>query len=810
MLIRCPECGSQISDKAERCPHCGLPAKFFSTTDEESLSKLDVSDIGSVLTSFDRDYYAFFSVSHYISRREQEYLISTYGGYYSTVQNPLVFQYIQNNARVLRVDTAALKRFLAKMKSLDTDIATHNANYVDSVLQNESEYFDNILKDIDPTIRLDEEQRRAVITDDDYCLLVAGAGAGKTTTMAAKVKYLVEKKNIRPEEIIVISYTNKAIAELRERINRKLQIPARICTFHSFAYDIVKKFSVEPPEINFSAYSIVSDILEKRIFDDKRLMRNLVLFLGYYFDIPDDAFKFDSLNQYHLYKASQTYETIKSSLGEYIETVAEQRSRKIKTITGEYLRSVQEVQIANFLYLNGIDYEYEKAYPYGTLSKNKKYTPDFFLSQGEHTAWLEHYALSQSGYNSIFTPEQMEKYKLAIRSKRHLHSVSKTDLIETWSVYDDRRPLLEHLEEELIRHGFILKPRNFDDVYKKIVETGKDKYIYSLVQFMMQFIEQYKTSGYDESGFRILRKKTDNPRTLLFLDIAEPVYNHYQEALKAANQIDFADMINDAHYYLHEIESQQLELPYKYIIIDEFQDIARQRFNLTKTLSEITNAKVVAVGDDWQSIFAFSGSDITLFTKFVELVGGGTELKITHTYRNSQELIDIAGKFVQKNSAQIRKQLISPKSLENPIVIETFEDSYSMAKNLAEKVEEIIGKIVAEFGEKKTILLVGRYNFDLYRLVKTGKFQELYRNNEVRCLKYPKVRISFMTVHSAKGLGYDNVILINMFEGKFGFPCQIEDDPIMKLVRYGDVFYGCTNYTNEEHKCKYMQVIGKR
>ena len=101
-------------------------------------------------------------------------------------------------------------------------------------------------------------------------------------------------------------------------------------------------------------------------------------------------------------------------------------------------------------------------------------------------------------------------------------------------------------------------------------------------------------------------------------------------------------MINDAHFYLQEIERQQIELPYKYIIIDEFQDIARQRFNLTKRLSEITKAKVVAVGDYWQSIYAFSGSDITLFTRFLELMGTGTELKITHTYRNYQELIDIA------------------------------------------------------------------------------------------------------------------------------------------------------------------------
>ena len=269
------------------------------------------------------------------------------------------------------------------------------------------------------------------------------------------------------------------------------------------------------------------------------------------------------------------------------------------------------------------------------------------------------------------------------------------------------------------------------------------------------------------------------------MKIAEQVYNHYQAVLKANNQIDFADMINDAHFYLQEIERQHIELKYKYIIIDEFQDIARQRFNLTKRLSEITKAKVVAVGDDWQAIYAFSGSDITLFTRFLELMGAGTELKITHTYRNSQELIDIAGGFVQKNSTQIRKQLLSPKRLDNPILIESFDDSFKPMKALAETVENIIGRILSEFGEKKSILLIGRYNYDMYKLCMTGAFEEM-PGDRVKCKKYPDANISFMTAHRSKGLGYDNVILINMFEGKFGFPCQIEDDPIMKMVMHED------------------------
>ena len=207
------------------------------------------------------------------------------------------------------------------------------------------------------------------------------------------------------------------------------------------------------------------------------------------------------MNQYHLYKAAQDYETLKSGLGEYVKKVEQQRSKRVKTLTGEFLRSVQEVQIANFLYLNGIDYEYERPYPFESPTRNKKYTPDFYLRQGEHTAWLEHYALSENGYNSLFTPQQTAKYKKAIRDKRDVHARCKTKLLETWSLYNDRRPLLEHLREVLEKEGFVLQPRNLTEVYKKIVDTGKDKYIFKLIQFMMNFIEQYKTTGYDEKGF---------------------------------------------------------------------------------------------------------------------------------------------------------------------------------------------------------------------------------------------------------------------------------------------------------------------
>lgn len=789
-LILCPDCNNKVSDRAELCPHCGLPSKYFNPpavlhSPAGAAELPDLPALRNVLISFDHSYQTLFAAGHYITARELSGLKASFATWAKQLSEKSAYDHCRKNAPRFAVDMGTVDACLRRCETLTQDAESHNARYVDRIVEQDRSYFDQLLQDIDPNIRLDEEQRRAVVTDDDYCLLVAGAGAGKTTTMAAKTKYLVEKKHIPPEEIIVISYTNKAIDELKERINKELRIPARICTFHKFAYDIVRKFSDVPPEVNYSAYNIIFAMLEKEIFHDRKFLRKVLLFLGYYFDLPADAMNYDNLNQFHLAKAAQDYETLKSGAGEYVKRVAVQRGRAMRTLTGEYLRSVQEAQIANFLYLNGLDYEYEPVYAHAIRGAKKKYTPDFIIRQGEHTAYLEHYAISESGYSYVLTPREVAAYSAAVRDKRKLHQQMGTTLLETWAWYKDKRPLSEHLKETLQKAGFILRERDFAEIYQKIVNTSKDKYVFKMVQFLITFIGQFKTCGYDAGGFAVLKTKTDNPRTRLFLEIAEPVYEYYQKQLAAQNRIDFEDMINDAHFYLAEIERQQLEMPYKYIIIDEFQDIARQRFNLTKRLSEITKAKVVAVGDDWQSVFAFAGSEIGLFTRFLELMGSGVEMKITHTYRNSQELIDIAGGFVQKNTSQIQKRLVSLKHLANPVVLTEFDDTFRPDYAMAAAAEKTIEQIINEYGGKTSILLIGRYNYDSYKICRTNLFTDL-PGNRIKCEKFPQADLTFMTAHSAKGLGFDNVILLNMFEGKFGFPCQLEDDPIMKLVRFED------------------------
>ena len=676
--------------------------------------------------------------------------------------------------------------FMDRMGRIEEEFAEHNERYTETELDLEKIYLDDILKSIDPKIRLDTEQRKVVIDDSDASLVVAGAGAGKTTTMAAKVKYLVEKQHVDPEEIIVISFTRKAVKELQDKIQKQLGIPAKVTTFHAFGNEIIRGNSEDYPEIETYKRKYFIDILKNRIYDKHVLLKNILLFFGYYMDIPEEALEFDNLAQYHMYRCSRDFESMKSIMGSYSKEVIDNLTRQTRTIKGEFLRSVQEVQIANFLYLHNIDYEYEKVYEFDILNARKKYTPDFFLRQGEKEVYLEHFGIREDGTSSFFTEQELEKYKKSVRDKIALHRRYGTKLIYTFSGYTDQRTLLEHLEALLREQGFELNEKDDEEVYRQLVKLESDKYIFRFAIFMESFISRFKTNGYVEKDFDILKKRTDNVRSRLFLDIAREVYREYQAMLIQNRKIDFEDMINRAEEILRESDAGR-ELKYKYIIIDEYQDIARQRFNLTKRLAEVCRAKIIAVGDDWQSIYAFSGSDITLFTQFIQLMGHGKMLRITKTYRNSQELIDIAGNFIQENKSQISKRLQSPKHIKDPVVIKLYDDSEKKMQHKAEALNSVLGSIGEEFGEEAEVLLIGRYGFEINQFCKTGEFSQKDNNKtRVYSRRYPKMKLFYMTAHSSKGLGYDNVVILNGAEGKFGFPSQIEDDPIMKLVTVED------------------------
>ena len=437
----------------------------------------------------------------FLARSDYRRLVEDYAELNKFFQNQKAAKTLSYYCSANGVPAAEVEAFLrnfadmANLASSADCIRQHNQTYIQRHLESEKDYLDNILKSVDPAISLDAEQRQVVLSDEDYTLVIAGAGAGKTTTVAAKVRYLVERQHIDPEKILVISFTNKAVGELRDKINKALSIKCPVTTFHSTGYAILRKQDPAGKNIRDGGflYNIVNNYLKSNILEQPELVDKLILFFGSYFDAPYEG---DDLNSFFNYISKADFTTLKGNMSEYTEEIINKRTGNRISIAHESLRSAQEVKIANFLYLNKIDYAYEKPYKYNIIRSHKPYTPDFTITQGDHVAYIEHFGITQDGRNNRYTVEQLKRYKAAINDKVKLHRQHGTELIYTFSSYNDGRPLLVHLEEELRAHGFNLEPRSSKEVFDKIVSTEENKYILKLVKLVCTFIQNFKTNGF--------------------------------------------------------------------------------------------------------------------------------------------------------------------------------------------------------------------------------------------------------------------------------------------------------------------------
>lgn len=755
----------------------------------------DVPDEAQELLSFKRFKDSLLKCDHFIAKSEYLDALKEYDDaiqYFDVLMKSGTLEYYCKDNKLIFSD---FKATIEAYRTFEKLVDSHNEEFITSHLKSDKEYLDNILKESDPNIILDDDQRRVILTDEDYSLVVAGAGAGKTTTVAAKVKYLVEKQNIDPKDILVVSFTNKAVKELKQRIIGELHIECPIATFHSTGNAIIRKQNPEKLNIvgQWDLYNVVQEYFTSTILKNEGMVNNLILFFASYFDAPHNE---NELKDFFNNIAKANYSTMKSEIDDYKKEIIDRKTHQKVTIQSEVMRSVEEVIIANYLYINGIDYDYEPIYRYHIPNARKPYTPDFLIRQGDKEAYIEHFGITEDGRNDRYNEYQLDAYKRAVRDKWRLHQKHKTTLIYTFSSFNDGRSITDHLEEKLIGKGFKLNRRSNEEIMEKLVKSEENRYIKNLVNLICRFISNFKVNGYEVDEFVKMRDRTNNVRSKLFLEICQACYLEYQKYLRENGAVDFEDMINESARILREIADMKRKLSFKYVIVDEYQDISRQRFDLVSALHEVTDAKIMAVGDDWQSIYAFSGSDITLFTKFEEKMGYAALLKIVKTYRNSQEVIDIAGNFIQKNPEQIAKRLISNKNISDPVIIYTYDDSKKKADadnksgaqyNQAYAVEVALRHILDSWKvEKKKgnpeILLLGRYNFDGYKLENSGKFEFISRGGKIKSVKYPFLNITFMTAHASKGLGYDNVIVINGKNETYGFPSKIEDDPVLKLV----------------------------
>jgi len=676
-----------------------------------------------------------------------------------------------------KIKDPEVKCFKDIFSNINNNFKIWNNEYIEKELENNKNVFDNI-----DGKSLDSQQRRAVVMDETNCLVLAGAGSGKTLTISAKAKYLIDVKGVSPKDILLISYTKKAAEEMSERI-KKIGIDIKSLTFHKLGLDIITNHLKKRPEICEKSKLIIKEYFEKNVIFDKSQMEDLISYFAYYLNVPKDLEEFDNLGDAYDYQKNIDFQTIRGKISQnqiLKEKIAQRKSVK-ETIKGETVKSIEEVIIANFLFLNGIEYEYESKYPYESSDTYKKhYRPDFYLPA--YKIYIEHFGINKEGKTPWLSSIEEEKYIEGIEWKRKTHQEHNTTLIETYSYYNSDGILLEKLKELLTEHNVSFKEADKEKIYMSLYQKASDKYLKEFMALVTTFINLFKSNQFCEETFDVFLKDANaikNPyikeRTVLFIRIVKKVYSYYRDILNEQGEIDFNDMINLATGIIKEDE---YKISYRYIIIDEYQDISISRYKLIKAIKDKTSAKIMCVGDDWQSIYRFAGSDIKLFTDFNSYFGYYELMKIEKTYRNSQELINITGNFIMQNKQQIAKELKSEKNVGSPI--KPINYSFNKVDAFKKALDEILGSSK----NNDTILALGRNNFDIEFLNESKDFvikknsediQVIYKNNT-------EAKIRFLTVHRSKGLEADNVILINNENELLGFPNKISDDPLLSYV----------------------------
>lgn len=538
-------------------------------------------------------------------------------------------------------------------------------------------YLDHLFDEVDAMIKLDAEQKAAILCNAPFELIIAGAGSGKTTVLTAKVKYLIDCQQVKASQIVMLTFTNEAVAELKNRIQQQFHLSVTICTFHKLALEILKNFQ------------------KVEIFTERQsLLKELIC-------------------QYWI-----TYPSQIPLFFLYFSSLWSTKKKKDKIAIKQALWEL-------------LNFRYEKV-------------------------WENHGSYFFQAHHKVYQLQFLHKKK---RGRTYFQK----DRIIVYLSQEPEQLLMDFLQE--------LEQRDLSFFEVLNDSTLAEKVSLPFLKLCMDFFRKFENNDFTVEQFAKIENRLHphDHDLLFFLRIMNYLITQYQHFLTDNNYVDFACMIRLAKERLQ--QNPLFLLPYKYLIIDEYQDISLDRFAFIREMLQHGSMNLIVVGDDWQSIYAFSGSRIELFHEFTQLYPATKQFTISHTYRNSQELIRIAGNFIQKNPNQIKKQLLSEKHLSKPLefIFYWFDQRYYQALN------RCFAKISKEMeGENKKILLLGRYQHDIQPFLNHHIL--IKHQNKIVSYCYPTLQLDYLTIHAAKGLGYDYVILLNMKMGEYGFPSEKTDN----------------------------------
>jgi DNA helicase IV len=606
-------------------------------------------------------------------------------------------------------------------------------------------------------IYLDAQQMECVVKDVTNQLVIAGAGTGKTTTVIGKIKYLLKTNEYSSNQVLALSYTHASADDMSERISKEIGQDITAWTFHKLGLDIIKKSVNERPKITeLNLFKFIKSSINEKI-NDKKYLSLLNSYVMSTRVIARNEFEFTSQNEYDEYLRSNPPTTLKS----------------------ERVKSYGEMDIANFLYQNGIDYIYEYSYPKPDFETEPfRYKPDFFLPNDE--IYIEYFGINREGkvpsyFKANGTISASDDYQSKMQWKKELHSRNNTILIESFSYEKFENILIDNLKDSLEKNGVTLTLKTPEEIWKELAGDG-ETILDGIVETMVTAINLIKSNHYTINDLRVLNQgHRSSESNAIFISLIEPIYQEYQEYLELNNEIDFNDMINLATQYIKE---GKFTNPFRFVIVDEYQDISKSRFLLLKALRESSHFKLLCVGDDWQSIYRFTGSDVGLILDFDKHWGPSSIDMIETTYRFNHSLIRVSGGFIMKNPSQFKKNLKHTSNNNGFALSEV--NGYKIQYSL-----DFLCHKLKELPRNSSVFFIGRYRHD-HKLIENEELSYQYNNQASKIEVFMKSRrdlkMEFITAHASKGLQADYVVIVNNKDDVLGFPSKVSNPPILELL----------------------------
>lgn len=575
---------------------------------------------------------------------------------------------------------------------------------------------------------LTNEQAKSVATDEDVTRVLAGAGTGKTSVVVGKVAHLVRNQGVSPDDILVLAFNRKAVAEIADRLPGELS-KAHVRTFHGFGSRVIAEVEGGAPKVaEFAKESKLSGTLKSilnELLDDPQKSDATANFIASYHGAYESAFDFHTRSEYNAYI----------------------RSVELRTLSDVRVKSFEELEIANFLTKHGVKFCYERPYEVWTQTgEYGQYRPDFYLP--DYNIYIEHHALDELGN----PPRGWTGYKERVEWHRRTHRKYGTKLIETYSWQHRWGILLDKLGERLEREGVRLERVS----QRELVLGLARQLIEWLARLMAKFLNHAKTNSLSPAELRARASRQGTLwRNERFLDVFEQVRTRYEQRLGAEGKLDFHDLINRAAHYIREV---RWETPYRYVLVDEFQDISKGRMKLLQALRRDDTAYFL-VGDDWQSINRFAGSDVGLLRHCGDYLGHVQTRTLSKTFRFGDGILGPSTEFVLSNPEQWKRTLTSASATDDRGITVIYADDPAIGLQRAREDIQTSAR-----GNGPSVLVLGRYKL-------SGKALQGKTPSE-----------EFSTVHRAKGREADYVVVLDLKDGRRGFPSRIEDNSLLELV----------------------------